>query len=171
MFPNKYLLRSAQFASAAAVLISQAAWANVQLGNASVLSQQGQRLKMAVAYDVKAGERAPLLRFTVDEVQVPEGYRKVSARGFTMTQGENSKVIFLQSAEIFDAPEVTVALRVANQPDGFRVYRVAVPPAQAATVVGPSPEASTKATPKRGGKKNKRTYKRKIVAQDNLPPK
>jgi Tfp pilus assembly protein FimV len=138
----------------------------VKLGDAGVLSAQGQPLKVLVPYSGSA-ERVPLLRFTVEDVQVPAGFEAPSARSFTMMQGENNNQITVLSREKVDAPNVTMIVKVAGTAGEAKTYNLVVPAAQYASTDS-KPVAAKKAM---GKKKPKRSYKRKIVAQDNLPPK
>lgn len=141
--------------------------ANVELGDLSVLSQRGQKLKLALPYGSAPGERVPLLRFTVEDVKVPAGYTAPSPRSFTMSQGEARNLVILQSRELFDAPSVSMIVKVANQTGGMRAYEVRVPNPRLAATEAPPAEA------KKVGFKNKakRSYKRKIQVQNDLPPK
>jgi hypothetical protein len=144
--------------------------AEVQLGDPSVVSQRGQRLKIAVPYGSNPGERVPVLRFTIEDVKVPEGYRAPAARGFTMMQGESRNIVTLLSREIVDAPSMSMVVKVANQSgEDVRSYVVNIPERRAAATDAPPVEA-TKAK-KGSGKKKARTYKRKIAVQNDLPPK
>jgi hypothetical protein len=142
--------------------------AEVQLGDISVMSQRGQRLKLALPYGSNPGERVPLLRFTVEDIQVPDGFTAPAARGFTMMQGANRNMVILQSREKFDAPSLTMLVKVANQADGTRSYQLNVPVQSQALTDAPS--ATAKTTKAKRGKAKARSYKRKITAQD-LPPK
>jgi hypothetical protein len=154
----------------ALVLGANLASAEVQLGDPSVISQRGQRLKIALPYGSNPGERIPVLRFTIEDVKVPEGYKAPAARGFTMLQGETRNIVTLLSREIVDAPSMTMVVKVANQTgENSRNYVVNIPENRAALTDAPPMEA-TKA--KKGGPKKKaRGYKRKISVQNDLPPK
>jgi hypothetical protein len=144
--------------------------AEVQLGDPSVVSQRGQRLKIAVPYGSSPGERIPVLRFTIEDVKVPEGYKAPAARGFTMLQGESRNIVTLLSREIVDAPSMSMIIKVANQSgDNSRSYVVNIPENRAALTDAPPVEA--KAAKKGGSKKKARSYKRKIAVQNDLPPK
>jgi hypothetical protein len=101
----------------------------IDLGDASVLSQQGQRLKLAVPYGAEPGEKFPLLRFEVESVQVPEGHRAPNARSFTISKPESRNIIFLQSAENITAPSMKLVVAVAGNPGKRVEYDIAVPPA------------------------------------------
>ena len=155
-------------ASVLATLASPPAVAAIQLGEASVLSQQGQRLKIAVPYGSAPGERVPLLRFTVDQMSVPAGFKAPSPRSMTMSQSENRNMVILQSREVFDAPSVNLTIKVANQSGGTQAYELKVPQSQMAATEAPEAQP-TKAV--RSKSKKRTGYKRKIAIQNDLPPK
>lgn len=153
---------------AVAALTSLNAVAAVQLGDATVISQQGQRLKIAVPYASAPGERVPVLRFTIDQLTVPAGFKAPSPRSFTMLQSESRNMVILQSRDIFDAPSVDLTVKVANQTDGTQAYQLKVPASQQAALEAPEAQATKPAK----AKSKKRTgYKRKIAVQNDLPPK
>ena len=142
--------------------------AAIQLGDASVLSQQGQRLKIAVPYGSAPGERVPVLRFTIDQLTVPVGFKAPSPRSFTMSQGESRNMVILQSREVFDAPAVNFTIKVANQTDGTQNYELKVPATQLAALQAPEAQA---VKPVKTKYKKRAGYKRKIAVQNDLPPK
>jgi hypothetical protein len=107
----------------------------IDLGDASVMSQQGQRLKIAVPYGSDVAEKFPLLRFEVQSVEAGEGQSAPSARGFTISKPENRNVIFLQSAETITAPNLKLVLAVAGSPGKLVAYDINVPPARATAAV------------------------------------
>ena len=148
--------------------IALTAVAAVQLGEASVISQQGQRLKIAVPYGSAPGERVPVLRFTIEELTVPAGFKAPSPRSFTMSQGENRNVVILQSRDVFDAPAVGLTIKVANQTDGTQSYQLNVPATQLAALEAPAAQATN---PVKTKYKKRTGYKRKIAVQNDLPPK
>jgi hypothetical protein len=154
----------------AVVLGASVTKAEVQLGDPSVVSQRGQRLKIALPYGSNPGERVPVLRFTIEDVKVPEGYKAPAARGFTMLQGESRNIVTLLSREIVDAPSMSMVVKVANQTgENSRSYVVNIPENRSALTEAPPVEA--KKANKGGSKKKARAYKRKIVVQNDLPPK
>ncbi len=175
MFNNNYSKLIFKTAGAiivgALALAANIAHAEVQLGDPSVLSQRGQRLKIAVPYGSNPGERVPLLRFTIEDIKVPEGFKAPSARGFTMMQGESRNVVTLLSRESVDAPKMSMIVKVANQSGGgSRNFVVDIPENRSASVEAPVVEAK-KPTTKYKSKNKARAYKRKITAQNDLPPK
>jgi hypothetical protein len=116
----------------------------IDLGDASVLSQQGQRLKIAVPYGSEVGEKFPLLRFEVQSVEAAEGQFAPSAKGFTISKPENRNVIFLQSKETISTANLKLVLAVAGSPNKLIAYDIAVPPASATTMAREAPKPTVK---------------------------
>ncbi len=121
----------------------------VDPGDVSVLSQQGQRLKIAVPFGAEPGARIPVMRFHVAAVEASPGYRAPTLRGFTVSKPERRNVIFLQSAEPVDAPQLRLVLAVAGEQAQEYEYDIAVPPARATRVAGPAPSEATQPAPQR----------------------
>jgi hypothetical protein len=144
-----------------AVFTASRSDAAVDLGNASVMSQQGQKLKVAVAYGGELGEKVSAVRFVVDEVNVPAGFSAPPANSLTVLKPANRNVVYVQSTERFDAPNLQLVMRVAgtggSEPTRFNLV---VPAARLAAVDSdPSPAAKSmkngKTPVKRGqGKKS-----------------
>jgi hypothetical protein len=110
----------------------------LDLGEPSVLSQRGQRLKLALPYGSAPGERVSASRFEVVSVTAAEGWRAPDPAGFEIAKPARGNVAYLTSRERVDAPELTVVLRVADQPEGQQAWRIAVPPARAAGSATPA---------------------------------
>jgi hypothetical protein len=125
----------------------------IDLGDASVLSQRGQRLKIAVPYGSEVGEKFPLLRFEVQSVEAAEGQIAPTARGFTISKPESRNIIFLQSAETVNAPNLKLVLAVAGSPNKLVAYDINVPPASATTQVRDTPKPVVKK-----GKRKAKSY-------------
>jgi hypothetical protein len=125
----------------------------LDLGEPSVLSQQGQRLKVALPYGSAPGERVSPTRFEVVSVQVPAGFTAPAVEGFTLSSPGQRNLVFLQSRERVDAPEVVLTVRLADRPDDApQAWRIRVPPSKAAAPEapalqqpGPRPAAATAA--------------------------
>ncbi|HYF59317.1 MAG TPA: hypothetical protein VEA81_10205 [Burkholderiaceae bacterium] len=109
--------------------------AAVDLGDPSVMSQQGQRLKLALPYGSTPGERVSVSRFEVVSVQAPAGGRAPEPADFTIAKPERRNLVLLQSREPVDAPELLLAVRVADQPGSEQTWRIAVPAPRAAAPV------------------------------------
>lgn len=137
---------------------------SVDLGDASVLSQQGQRLKLAVPFGSEPGANIPLLRFQVQSVEAGEGQRAPSAKGFTISKPENRNVIFLQSEENVSASNLKLVLAVADGSGKRVAYDIVVPPASASTVAVASQAAPAPKMSK--AKKSKRLFKAQNKAQN-----
>ncbi len=127
---------------AACLLAPLAAAAHaIDLGDASVVSQQGQRLKVAVPFGSAPGEKVPVTRFSVAAVEVPVGHRIVSAEQFVISKPENRNVVFLQSREPVDASKVTLIVKVAQSDTAQVAYDLTVPPAKYAAFDEPAAPA------------------------------
>ena len=127
----------------------------LDLGAPSVLSQQGQRLKLIVPFDSGPGEPVSATRFEVVSVQAPAGFAAPDATGFTIAKPSSRNLIVLQSRELIEAPELTVTVRVANQPEGVQTWTLGVPPALASVppaIVNQAPRASAVERPARPGR-------------------
>jgi hypothetical protein len=109
----------------------------LDLGEPSVLSQRGQRLKLALPYGSAPGERVSATRFEVVSVSAADGWRAPDPAGFEFAKPPRRNFVYLTSREPVDAPELTVVLRVADQPEGEQTWRIAVPPARAAVSAVP----------------------------------
>jgi hypothetical protein len=133
----------------------------IDMGDASVLSQQGQRLKIALPYGSDVAEKFPLLRFEVKSVEAGEGQIAPSARGFTISKPESRNVIFLQSAETITAPNLKLVLAVAGSPNKLIAYDIAVPPASATTIAQETPKATVQKSKRKVYKKPRRASKKK----------
>jgi hypothetical protein len=127
------------FAASLLSLASLQVNAVVDLGEASVLSQQGQRLKVAVVYGSGPGERVPVTRFTVAEVRAEDSTTPApKAELFTISAPEKRNIVYLQSKEIVRTDKVQIVMTAADTPGKKVVYDLIVPPAKsAATEVEP----------------------------------
>jgi hypothetical protein len=100
----------------------------IDMGDASVLSMQGQRLRVAVPYGSVPGQRVPVMSISVASVEVPEGHTVPAAAAFVISKPEHRNVIFLQSREAVTAPNLKLVLKVANSDTPQVAYDIAVPP-------------------------------------------
>jgi hypothetical protein len=150
------------FATALLSLASLQANAVVDLGEASVLSQQGQRLKVAVVYGSGPGERVPVTRFTVAEVRADASTTPAPrAELFTISAPETRNIVYLQSKEIVRTDKVQIVMTAADTPGKKVVYDLVVPPAKSA-VTDVEPVATKKVVSKKKRSKTKvRSVKRR----------
>jgi hypothetical protein len=118
----------------------------LDLGAPSVQSQRGQRLKLVVPFGSTPGEPVSVTRFEVVSVQAPAGFQAPDPAGFTISKPASRNLVFLQSRESIEAPELTLTVRVADQPEGMQTWTVGVPPAQASM-----PMARADAAPRASG--------------------
>ncbi|MBX7106903.1 MAG: hypothetical protein K1X57_22730, partial [Gemmataceae bacterium] len=128
----------------AAGLVSATAAQAVELGDASVLSQRGQRLKIAVPFGSAPGENVAVTRFAVASVVSADGRPVPAAQGFTISKPERRNVLYLQSREPVDLDRIRVEVSVSNN-DVERIgYDLRVPPARyAATEAETAPAPRT----------------------------
>ena len=114
----------------------------IELGQPSVVSQRGQRLKIALPYGAAPGERVSPMRVSVVSASTSDASAAPSARGFTLMRPEQRNLLWLQSREPVTASHVTLWLQVAGQ-DGPVRYELAVPPARfAAASASDAPPAA-----------------------------
>ncbi|RPH45329.1 MAG: hypothetical protein EHM87_06775 [Burkholderiales bacterium] len=126
----------------------------LDLGAPSVHSQQGQRLKLLMPFGSAPGEPVSVTRFEVVSVQAPAGFAAPDAAGFTISKPPSRNLVLLQSREPIEAPELTVTVRVADQPEGMQTWKIGVPPALASMApaqTGATPLASGAERPVRRG--------------------
>jgi hypothetical protein len=127
--------------AAPAAASTPAALPALDLGAPSVQSQRGQRLKLVVPFGSAPGELVSATRFEVVSVQAPPGFRAPDVAGFTISKPASRNLVFLQSRESIDAPELTVTVRVADQPEGMQTWTIDVPPSQASIPIARSDAA------------------------------
>ena len=128
------------FAAVSAVLLAAAttmpmgaaASQAIDLGDPSVLSQQGQRLAIALPYGSAPGERISVTRFEVVSVRAPDGWAAPDPLGFSLAKPARRNLVYLRSREAVDAPELELTVRVVEQPDSLQTFTVRLPPARAA---------------------------------------
>jgi hypothetical protein len=150
------------FATALIGLASFQANAVVDLGDASVLSQQGQRLKVAVVYGSSPGERVPVTRFSVAEVRADDSTTPApKAESFTISAPEKRNIVYLQSKEIVRTDKVQIVMTAADTPGKKVVYDLIVPPAKSAAMEVEPVAVKKAGSKKKRGKANMRKTKRR----------
>jgi len=142
--PLVLIIVSAAFAaSASAALAVEGA---VEFGGPSVLSQQGQRLKVVVPVRSPAGDRVTASTFLVRETEVPRGYAPLPARDFTVLRPAVGDYVVFQSGEVVTAPEVSLIVSVAGDPGSPYRMNLQVPSASANSPVATSTRTTTSRT-------------------------
>jgi hypothetical protein len=137
----------------------------VDIGEASVISQQGQRLKVAVTYASAPGERVPVTRFSVSEVSSESTGQVPKADQFTISQPATRNVLYLQSKEIVKIDKLKLVMVAADSPGKNVVFDLLVPPAKsAAQEVAPKTTSKAKSSKARKGSKAK-SMKRRSAAK------
>lgn len=145
----------------------------VEFGAPTVLSQQGQRLKVVVPVRSAPDDRATAASFMVRETEVPQGFQPPPAQSFTVMRPAQSDYVLFQSGEIVRSPEVTLLVSVAG--DSRSPYRMSlkVPPARSGgDPVAVAGRASDRAQAGRDGGSGVATRRlRGPVGRSDLPPK
>jgi hypothetical protein len=113
---------------AACMALCSPALSAVDLGDASVMSQQGQRLKIAVVYGSAPGERVPVTRFSIKEVSAEGTDVAPKAEEFSISQPANRNIFYLQSTDIVNVGKLKLVLTSADAPDKRVIYNLIVPP-------------------------------------------
>jgi hypothetical protein len=88
----------------------------VDFGSPTVLSQQGQRLKVVLPVRSATDDRATAASFMVRETEVPQGYQPLPAQNFTVMRPATADYVVFHSGEVVDAPEVSLIVSVAGDP-------------------------------------------------------
>ena len=125
------------------VMPASAAEGDVDLGEPSVLSQRGQRLKLAIPYGSAPGERVSSVGIEIVSIEAANGARAPDIKRVTTSTPERRKLVFMTSAERSDAAELTISYRFSGQPGSLHTWRVMVPPALMADSTGISVAPST----------------------------
>jgi hypothetical protein len=137
----------------------------VDIGEASVISQQGQRLKVAITYASAPGERVPVTRFSVSDVSSESTGEVPKANQFTISQPATRNVLYLQSKEIVKIDKLKLTMVAADTPGKNVVFDLLVPPAKsAAQEVAPKAATKAKSSKSRKGTKAK-SMKRRSAAK------
>jgi hypothetical protein len=141
---------------------------SVDFGTPTVLSQQGQRLKVLVPVRSAKDDRATAASFLVRETEVPQGHQPLPAQSFTVMRPAQSDYVVLQSNDIVRAPQVALLVSVAGDPKSPYRVDVQVPPPSAigSNVAMAGSDAGSK------GRRGTATRKLRGPAGDaTLPPK
>ncbi len=128
----------------------------IDLGEPSVLSQQGQRLRIALPYGSPPGEPVSATRFEVFSVEAPAGWTAPDPGRFTIAKPARRNLVYLQSHQTIDAPELILAVRVAGQEDGLQTWRISVPPARSASSTTEARPAAVPASQRNAAKRKAR---------------
>ncbi|MGE0798221.1 MAG: hypothetical protein AB7G13_34040 [Lautropia sp.] len=89
----------------------------IQFGAPTVLSEQGQRLKVVVPVQSPPNDRATAASFLVTETEVPQGFAPLPAQSFTVMRPQQSDYVVFQSGEVVRTPEVALVVSVAGDPN------------------------------------------------------
>jgi hypothetical protein len=175
-------LRNRNAVARIALAALAAAWAGsapaveqpVEFGAPTVLSQQGQRLKVVLPVrSAPDDERATAASFLVRETEVEPRYGSVPPEGFTVMRPARSDYMVLQSGSVVNAPRISVLMSVAGDPRSPYRMDLDVPPASASDRFAMTGVTGVgRWTGGTGGGRDITTRKlRGPVGEANLPPK
>jgi hypothetical protein len=121
---------------------------DVNLGEPSVLSQRGQRLKLAIPYDSATGEWVTAVGIEIVSIEAADGARAPDVNRLMTATPQQRNLVFMTSAERVDSAELTIKYRFAGQSDILQTWRVMVPPALMAqsSEISKTPTTSRAAT-------------------------
>ncbi len=106
----------------------------VEFGAPTVLSQQGQRLKVVLPVrSAPDDERATAASFLVRETEVEPRFGAVAPEGFTVMRPAQADYMVLQSGDVVNAPRISVLMSVAGDPRSPYRMDLDVPPANASS--------------------------------------
>ena len=112
----------------AAVLMGLATTASaVEWGVAGVLSQQGQRLKVAVPFETAQGLDLSVVQFRVVRSAAPAGSFSPEPSMFTISKAPGSGMVILQYEELVYANQVDLVLQVVDRPEKAVRYDLRIP--------------------------------------------
>lgn len=145
----------------------------VDFGAPTVLSQQGQRLKVLVPVRSAPDDRATAASFLVRETEVPQGFQALPAQDFTVLRPARSDYVVFQSGDVVRSPEVTLLVSVAGDPRSPYRMDLKVPPASASADRLAISGAGSVARDSRAGKGSTLSTRklRGPIGEANLPPK
>jgi hypothetical protein len=99
----------------------------VEWGIAGVLSQQGQRLKVAIPYTHANNEPLSVLQFRVVRSAAPAGSFSPEPGQFTISKAPGQNMVVLQSNELVYANQVDLVVQVVSEPDKAVRYDLRIP--------------------------------------------
>ncbi|MGE0313083.1 MAG: hypothetical protein AB7P21_15840 [Lautropia sp.] len=119
-WPRAALAGTGLAIAAWALLTMQAAGAveqPVAFGAPTVLSQQGQRLKVAIPMRTAPDDRATAAAFLVRSARAGEGFASPQPERFTVLRPADSPYVVFQSDEVVASPALSMTFSVAGDPN------------------------------------------------------
>ena len=144
---------------------------SVDFGAPTVLSQQGQRLKVVLPVRSAPDDRATAASFLVRETEVDAGFQPVAAQGFTVMRPARSDYVVLQSADVVSSPHISLVMSVAGDPRSPYRMDLEVPPASASANRLALSGAGASDSGRRSRAELTTRKLRGPVGEANLPPK
>jgi len=104
----------------------------VDFGAPTVLSAQGQRLKVVLPVKSAPDDRATAASIMVRETEVPHGHAVLPAGSFTVMRPAASDYVVFQSGDVVLSPAVSLIISVAGDPRSPYRMDLEVPQASSA---------------------------------------
>ncbi|MGB7184341.1 MAG: hypothetical protein WBD34_03670 [Burkholderiaceae bacterium] len=119
-------LKSVTRALLAASMLTLAGTASaVEWGVAGVLSQQGQRLKVAIPFG--SATNLSVVQFRVVRSAAPVGSFSPDPNEFTISKAPGDNFVILQSSELVYANQLDLVVQVMSSPDKAVRYDLRIP--------------------------------------------
>lgn len=125
--PGTLLARSAVCAFTALIVLAASPAKAIEFGTASVMSGQGQRLKVAIPFIANPGELVSVTQFQVMASEAASGTVRPDPARFTLSMPMNRNVLFLQSEELMNAGTVHLVVGLAGRRDSDVRYDLLIP--------------------------------------------
>ncbi|MFA7505235.1 MAG: hypothetical protein WCZ28_11095 [Burkholderiaceae bacterium] len=112
----------------------------IDLGDASILSRQGQRLHIAIPFGSQPGERVAATRFRVVSVEaLDEAGAPPDPDRFTVSRPQRRNVVYLRSERPVDHERLRIVVSVSGLGDEATAaaYDIVIPPARYAPAQDP----------------------------------
>ena len=143
----RFLATAGLLTGLAVALTTAAPAAAVELGQPTVLSQRGQKLKVAVPFTAARGESTSITRFAVESVSVPTGHSPLKPDQVVLAKAPDQNVLYLRSDRLVTADHVGLVLAVKDGHSQPVSYELTVPPARAALAQADGTVPRAKARP------------------------
>ena len=109
----------------ASILLAPVSANAIEWGTAGVLSQQGQRLKVAVPF--AASERISVVQFMVISSSATAGSNSPDPAEFTISKSPDTGMVFFQSSEPIYTSAIDLVIQVASDPGSAVRYQLRIP--------------------------------------------
>lgn len=106
----------------------------IDFGDASVLSQQEQRLRLAIPFGSVPGERISVTRFSVVAAEAEPGHASPVPSSFLISTPAQRNVVFFATSEPFTGSTLRLTVQVDDGAETRATYALRIPPFRATLV-------------------------------------